>query len=185
MKAKRLLFLVMAICLASGVNAQFYDGPDDIYYYVEVYTESDEMVQSLGPLGMPSLKWEKTGKKEKKYPKEGSEHVMIFNFDGTKAAELSGYLMGTEIYNVRKKLQDNSSYYEDKVETTVYNFKYSTSSSGTTYKDGSYLLIFSSDRNTLIEDHEPAWAWRRYYKRVDKSYFRVGRSRTPSGKMYE
>ena len=35
MKAKRLLFLVMAICLASGVKAQFYDSADDIYYYLE------------------------------------------------------------------------------------------------------------------------------------------------------
>ena len=31
MKAKRLFFLVMAICLASGVRAQFYD--DDVYFY--------------------------------------------------------------------------------------------------------------------------------------------------------
>lgn len=34
MKTKRFLFLVMAICLASGVKAQFYDSADDIYYYV-------------------------------------------------------------------------------------------------------------------------------------------------------
>ena len=45
MKAKRLLFLVMAICLASGVKAQFYDGHSDIYFYI---TAKDDFNQN-GP----------------------------------------------------------------------------------------------------------------------------------------
>ena len=57
MKAKRLFFLVMAICLASGVKAQFYDSADDIYYYVEY--------------------------KDGRILDDGG--VFVFNFDGQKA----------------------------------------------------------------------------------------------------
>ena len=57
MKAKRLLFLVMAICLASGVKAQFYDSADDIYFYV---TYEGGQVKETG--------W-----------------AFVFNFDGLKA----------------------------------------------------------------------------------------------------
>lgn len=63
MKAKRLLLLVMAICLASGVKAQFYDEPDDIYYYVSC--DGNGQVDDDG-------------------------YVLIFNFDGNKACELAG-----------------------------------------------------------------------------------------------
>ena len=39
MKGFRFLLLVMAICHASGVKAQFYDGSDDNYYLVESINE--------------------------------------------------------------------------------------------------------------------------------------------------
>ena len=48
----------MAICLTSGVKAQFYDCPDDIYYYVSC--DKDGQVKENGS-------------------------VYIFNFDGRKA----------------------------------------------------------------------------------------------------
>lgn len=53
MKTKRLLFLVMAICLASGVRAQFYDGPDDIYYYVEEFNEYEDYYWETNMFGQP------------------------------------------------------------------------------------------------------------------------------------
>jgi hypothetical protein len=119
MKELRFLLLSMAICLASGVKAQFYDSADDIYYYVESYTEVEEKTQVYWN-GMPTARWEKTGKVRKENANEGSESVMIFNFDGMKAAELTGYLGGEKIYDVKKRMQENPSYYEDKVETTDY-----------------------------------------------------------------
>lgn len=64
MKAKRLSFLVMAMCLASGVKAQFYDSADDIYFYL---LESDGGSKSIY-----------------------SSEVLVFNFDGRKACQLRG-----------------------------------------------------------------------------------------------
>ena len=182
MKAKRLLFLVMAICLASGVNAQFYDGPDEIYYYVCEYHEHDEYISTSFTSGYYS------GRTLRDKPEENEAKVVIFNFDGTKAALLC-YFNSTAVREVKSALAKTPSYYEDKVETTEYNLRYEPSSSGVTYKLNDHeKFTFSSDRNTLKEvwtysdgTHPRTWV----YKRVNKSYFKIGRSRTPSGKMYE
>ncbi len=183
MKAKRLLFLVMAICLASGVKAQFYDGPDDIYYYVEVYHEKDEYVSTSLTSGYY------TGRKIKEIPEERKAKVYIFNFDGLKAARLSSNFTYDYVEDIKSNLKSSPSYYEDKIETTEYDVKFvSSSSSGTKYEKGWNTYTFSNDRNTLrvvqtpTEGSHPC-SWD--FKRVDKSYFKVGRSRTPSGKMYE
>ena len=83
MKAIRLLFLIMAICLTSGVRAQFYDGPDDIYYYVAEYHEHDEYKSTSFSAGYY------TGRTLRdRYEDENKAKVLIFNFDGTKAASL-------------------------------------------------------------------------------------------------
>lgn len=213
MKVKRLLFLVMAICLASGVKAQFYDEADDIYYYVEEYSEQKEIKSEQNSyydpiLGqrfyMPGFTTTETGKILKKETNESNKGVLIFNFDGKRAAELtnSGW-KGFGISSIKADLQNSPSYYEDKVETTDYDLQYSsssykdivrgtddewkahsTSSSWTVYKRGSTTaFIFSPDRSTLIL-HKPS-SDLYYYKRVDKSYFKLGRSRTPSSTMYE
>ena len=209
MKAKRLLFLVMAICLASGVKAQFYDEADDIYYYVMEYSECEEQkaIYDRDPyLGItsPLPRYVKTGKIEKKYI-ENNKNVLIFNFDGVQAAELTNSWNGKSVSDIKQDLQKSSSYYEDKVETIDYDLQYSsssykdivrgtkeewkahsTSSSWTIYKKGnSAIYIFSPDRNTLILHSvgNPYAIW--YHKRVDKSYFKIGRSRTPSSTMHE
>ena len=182
MKAKRLLFLVMAICLASGVKAQFYDSADDIYFYL---LESD-------------------GGKKNLYISD----ILVFNFDGRKACQLGG---GDEKI-VKKHLKDNPNYYGEKVETSEYDMKYEYTSYGTCYKSehtdrdintfsGITIIrrvkstyIFSPDRNSLSLDitingtgggQSQTTTLNLKYKKVDKSYFRVGRSRTPSGTMYE
>ena len=81
MKGFRFLLLAMAICLASGVKAQFYDGPDDIYYYVAC----DDYMK----------------------PKENG-YAIVLNFDGNKACDLGGFLrweieqpLGTRAYGCR------------------------------------------------------------------------------------
>lgn len=181
MKAKRLLFLVMAICLASGVKAQFYDSADDIYYYVEQYHEYDEYKSTSFNAGYY------TGRTLRDKIDEDKAGVMIFNFDGTKAVKWSGKLP-----TVKKNIAQNASFYEDKVETTEYQLKYVSSSlSETIYKDNEdkcRTYIFSADRSTLKfvyrfsgESHDHIYV----YKRVNKSDFKVGRSRTPSGTIYE
>ena len=206
MKTKRLLFLVMAICLANGVKAQFYDSADDICYYVEEYYELEEIkstqdsyydVFSGRKMYLPSFTTEKTGKILKR---ENNGMAMVFNFDGMKAA----ILFRGSLSIIKDYLKESSSYCEDKVETTDYDYKYSstsykekvrdtgnewkahsTSSSWTVYEKGSNTLIFSPDRNTLIEDTPGLLNTITYYKRVDKSYFKVGRSRTPNSTMHE
>ena len=175
MKELRFLLLVTVICLASGVKAQFYDSADDIYYYVE---------------------W--------KNGKYGAD-VYIFNFDGRKACRWYNSVVLMKDY-----LKRNPSYYEEKVETADYSFlKYITYN---TYQEGNseyYINYqFSSDRQTLTEirhyhkfEQVEEW-WGGYpitrsvdrgfvdevfgiYKKVDKSFFKVGRSRTPSGTLHE
>lgn len=190
MKAKRLLFLVVAVCLASGVKAQFYDGADDIYYYVEY---KDGIIVENGK-------------------------VFVFNFDGRKAAILSsafgknsvsykGYVGGnTSVNDVKSYLKSSPLYYEEKVESTEYELEYTSSNmyqckstetgrSGQAYAN----FTFSSDRNTLEYFHhywytDPLnrlngyYGWddvKKTYKRVDKSFFKVGRSRTPSSTLHE
>ena len=113
------------------------------------------------------------------------EKVYIYNFDGMTAAELAGGWNGEDIYIVKRRLQESPSYYEDKVETTEYRWKYVPSSSGVVYQNGSYKRIFSHDRSKLIQDNGPDCRFKKYYKRVDKSYFKVGRSRTPSSTLHE
>lgn len=184
MKAKRFLLFVMAICLASGVKAQFYDSADDIYYYV-ICNDEEKIVE--------------TG------------YTLIFNFDGKKAAnlapsKLSGW-HGQYVNDVKSNLRNNASFYEERVEVSDYDIIFvSSSSSNTTYKmrdeyhdatmyTDSYTYIqkfvFSSDRDKLyyvIESNHSngKTTTNKYtYKRVDKSFFRVGRSRTPSGTMHE
>ena len=184
MKAKRLFFLVMAICLTNGVQAQFYDGPDDIYYYVEEYNLADEYIWN----GSINFSGYYTGKTLKTFPKEGRATVYIFNFDGTKAA-----LLGSRyVEEVKENLAKKTSYYEDKIETTEYRYNYVSSSASVVtyiYKDESTTLYnFSKDRNTLTIEYRHKDGSHTEYtilKRVSKSYFRIGRSRTPSGTMYE
>ena len=180
----------MAMCLASGVKAQFYDSADDICYYVEL--KDGEMSEN--------------------------SHVLIFNFDGMKAAILDWTNMQSckppittsYVRWVKSKIKENSTYYEDKVETTEYDLEYIGSKTyqykGSTRskedkEDGSSLeyinFTFSYDRNTLTckwHYWETGWyindyfGWsteKRTYKKVDKSFFKVGRSRTPSGTMHE
>lgn len=164
MKAKRLLFLVMAIGLASGVKAQFYDGPDNIYYYVKY--ENGEY----------------------KY----NDVAAVFNFDGKKAFNLSH---GTrDVSEIKQNLLKNPNYYEDLLETSDYNlFFIESNSSGIIYSkdEHSTKWIFSKDRIFLTTRQELGSVNGRpvilefQYKKVDKSFFKVGRSKTPSGTMYE
>ena len=188
MKAKRLLFLVMAICLVSGVRAQFYDSADDIYYYIEEYEEGPEF--SYAYFGaIPQY----TGRKKREIPEEDKKHVLIFNFDGTKAVSFTGGV-GDYPPDIKKNLSKKASWYEDMMETTEYKIKYVSSSSSETkyyYHDYRITYIFSKDRSCLRSvqkwddsrgDYDESV---RVYKRINKSYFKVGRSRTPSGTMYE
>lgn len=158
MKAKRLLFLVMAICLASGVKAQFYDGPDDIYFYVGC--------DDTGKLKEDGL-------------------VLIFNFDGEKACLWS---MGPRY--VREMLSKNSNYFEDATETSDYGLKHST---GNCYQEHGPIYskdyAFTKNRDMLTLTHRVGGQLNKTYintyKKVDKSFFKVGRSRTPSGTLHE
>ena len=196
MKGFRLLLLVLAICLASGVKAQFYDGSDDIYYYVEEYYEYEETATRWGPYFI--LETYKTGNIKKKFPDdENSASVFVFNFDGKTAAELTECSSGQSVRAIKSYLQEKPSYFEDKVETSIYDWKFESSSySGTVYKasnryNSKATYTFSPDRKKLVvkeyrdlsltESYWRAWT----YKLVDKSYFKVGRSRTPSTALHE
>ena len=186
MKAKRLLFLVMAICLASGVKAQFYDGPDDIYYYIEEYEEGPEY--TIAYFGaMPHY----TGRTKRETPVEDKKHGLIFNFDGTKAVSFTGGV-GDYPPEIKKNIAKKASWYEDMMETTDYKIKYVSSSSETKYYYHDYRItyIFSRDRSSLRsvqkwDDTPSGQESVRVYKRINKSYFKIGRSRTPSGSLYE
>ena len=114
---------------------------------------------------------------------------MIFNFDGRNAAELSGYYDGDNTSGVKGRMQNSPSYYEDKVENTSYDWEFVSSSyDGTVYKkpNSSSTYKFSSDRNVLtITWYSGESKCQRIHKKVDKSFFKIGRSRTPSGTMHE
>lgn len=176
MKAKRLLFLVMAICLTSGVKAQFYDSADDIYYYVEC--DKNGQIKENG-------------------------QVYIFNFDGRKAC-----YWNESVGSVKYSLKSNPSYYEEKVETTEYILKYNSSNTyrkddgGSEYRDfyfsysRSELTITKHYNKTIIPTNQYGMmmlgmAYKEWtdektkYKKVEKSFFKIGRSRTPSSTMYE
>lgn len=181
MKTKRFLFLVMAICLASGVKAQFYDSADDVYFYLE-YSKDGNLIS-------------------KEY-----QQVAIFNFDGKKAC-----VKYDKPKDVRSNLNNNPDYYSEVFESREYDLEYSYSSYGTCYKcnwtsSGYYSQTgnitrkhldtydFSPDRNTLTYKskvtgtngiHTETSEHKYILKRVDRSFFKLGRSRTPSGTMYE
>lgn len=159
MKAKRFLFLVMAICLASGVKAQFYDSADDIYFY---YSKNPQY----------------------------RHDVLVLNFDGKSAC-----WWYASVSEVKKNLKENPRYYEDATETEDYSFVKFISSSSTkiTYQlysstSNHSIWEFSPDRKTLTDYYyadSSRLVHTSYYQRVDKSFFKLGRSRTPSGTMYE
>ena len=201
----RLLCLVMAICFASGAKAQFYDSADDIYYYEEFYVYY-EKTKAVYYLGMASATFEKTGIIEKKmYHETGYVPLIsVWNFDGRKAAMLA---LDSKS-DVKENMKKSSSYYEDLVETKEYDWKYTSDSSylrekksentwmisylpgyGTIYERGKgETVIFSSDRNKmykLVQDNFTGSCKIIECKRVDKSDFKVGRSRTPSGTLHE
>lgn len=184
MKTNGLLLLVMVISFASSAKAQFYDGPDDIYFYVEEVTETDQYYINYGGNMLLGTGGETiyTGKVDRKVPDENSAKVYVFNFDGKKAALLGDCYVST----IKSNLSTNSSFYEDKVETTNYSWQYvSSSSSGVIYKSSLYgPVTFSKDRQKLTKVWNNGHG-RAQYKRVDKSYFRIGRSRKPSSTIYE
>ena len=181
MKGLRFLLFGLVICLASGVKAQFYDSADDIYYYVEY--------------------------------KDGGygNHCFIFNFDGNKACVLNiddnnddqRYPLSVE--GVKNKISRNTNYLEDRIETSNYDTKYVSNSTyqrsgnysyndqflGHRYGPFTWTFKFSYDRETLDytlwEQNQGGYSFTEQYtyRRVDKSYFKVGRSRTPSGTMHE
>ena len=86
MKVKRLLFLVMAICLASGVKAQFYSS-ESVYCYQYVKTINDGISSKLN-------------------------RTMFYfvNFQN----EMMGYTTASSLKYVRQKLLDNPDYYSDR-----------------------------------------------------------------------
>lgn len=194
----RLLCLVMAICFASGAKAQFYDRADEIYYYAEICEYEEETI----PVGIAGIYSEKTGK-IKKFEYDGKESIQVWNFDGKKASRLGFYSFSI----AKEYINKSSSYYEDLVETSDYDWTYTSESRyireakykhtwltsylpvyGTMYENNGFPVIFSSDRNKMFMVCESIRKGDYYileYKRVDKSFFKVGRSRTPSGTLHE
>lgn len=183
MKATRLLFLVMAICLASEVKAQFYDGPDDIIFYVVLDVDSEFNKWSYEDNPRPGFKKENNSQYRDCY---------IFNFDGKKAC-----VWDHPNYLVKDNLKVSPYYYEEKTEDTEYDLKYT---SNNTYGKSTNSRIdtynFSCNRDELIYTQkiwsmplgEFSYRWLTTIyrcKRVDKGFFKVGRSRTPSGKLHE
>ena len=186
----RLLCFVMAICFTNGAKAQFYDRADEIYYYVEEYFEHEEAERKITSIGWI---FENTGKMKKEEVDKYKAYVYVFNFDGRKAAELTGFLNGLTGSDSQENLKNSPTYYEYKVENTDYGWKFESSSYGETKynrPNSNHSYIFSSNRNTLKEEwynviSNEKYLCRRTFKRVDKSFFKVGRSRTPSGTLHE
>lgn len=190
-----------AICLANEVRAQFYDSADDIYFYVneyekEWYQESSTFVPGPGGGYFRAGKWRQKTPKEFDI-KDGDSWVQVWNFDGKKAA----MLWAGKVKEVKDKLKNNPSFFEELVETEEYDIHYSSSTyEYTIYKytyrssnrSADHFYKFSKDRNICVaqkppfanvDDGEHYNIYR--YKRVDKSFFKVGRSRTPNNTMYE
>ena len=184
MKAKRFLFLVMAICLASGVKAQFYDSADDIYYYIQVDDKGE-------------------------FKLNYATSCFIFNFDGKNACILNyqGNDMTYTPNQIKEKLSQNPNYLMDRLETGIYDVSYISKNRykkegkwemndrllGYRHGTFSWTFNFSSDRNQMyltyvshdaVSTSEPS-TYNLKYKRVDKSFFKVGRSRTPSNTLHE
>lgn len=192
MKGLRFLLLGLTMCLASGVKAQFYDSADDIYYYLEwkdgVFVEN------------------KYGEIDARIFNFDGEKAALLNLKGSGPWCYSSK-------QIKDMLKTNSSYFDDLIESIEYDFKFQESStSRTTYVSPSYYLYenditgrnykfeyqysyeFSKDREFIfvnciskdvLNSNSTAKTWNETYKRVDKSFFRVGRSRTPSGTMHE
>lgn len=168
MKAKRLLFIVIVIFLASGMNAQFYDGPDEIYFYLE---ESRDGKTTNNP------------------------NVRVFNFDGQKACELAcespkevqrHLKEDTDFYG--KKVETTK--YELEYSTSERCYKCRKEQYTSTYSGDPCLNIhnltykFSSDRKSLNFESQfksnvvgatlvdiTSFSG---YRKVDKSYFLNG-----------
>lgn len=186
MNGLRFLMLGWAICLASGVRAQFYDSADDIYYYMEY--------------------------KNGNFVENGE--VKIFNFDGQKACLLGETNILTVKSNLKTDIDyydrkvENSEYtlkyipssYHTVYQVEMSNSFYSPTVGSTTVTNSTFRYEFSTDRETMYDKscivntyHYPFEPYKKTYKtepnktykRVDKSFFRVGRSRTPSGTMHE
>lgn len=193
MNKMRLLCLVMAICFTNGAKAQFYDRADEIYFYAA---------------------YEDGGFVEK-------PAVIVFNFDGRKAAILNWNESGlswTGIEDIKSKMKISTNYFEQQVETTDYDLKYVSYNKYSVSKryvgvcqnanpvfgssevidERNIIFEFSSSRDycdvveegtTIFPNWPPhlnrSFTYKYKYKRVDKSFFKVGRSRTPSGTLHE
>lgn len=184
MKGLRFLLLGLAVCLASGVKAQFYDSADDIYYYVTY----------------------KNG--------EYTNGCLVFNFDGKKGCVLNEYIndegnvVSYTVDKIKNLIRERPTYFEEQTEILEYKLQYSSNNTYTStsiYKDNYYDNVlhiqrseiyneiysyrFSNDRKTLYytckERDNKVGTTERTYKLVDKSFFKVGRSRTPSGTLHE
>lgn len=184
MKGLRFLLLGIAICFVCGVKAQFYDSANEICYYVTY--ENDQYTNG----------------------------ALVFNFDGKNGCILNqyqndegNYLLYT-VDKIKSLIKEKPTFFEDQIEVGDYRLSYTTNntySCSSVYKDTYYdsqlqslrtviyneinTYQFSSDRSILYykceeRDHKVGIT-KRTYKRVDKSYFKLGRSRTPSGIMHE
>ena len=153
----------MAICLASGVKAQFYDSADDIYFYVRTID-----INSNEPNDLPLV------------------DVLVFNFDGKRGTCFERFVEKT-----RTLLEQDPNYFENQLETAEYNLEYVPSTkNGTTYRWKSnwtgdyYTYTFSSNRNELFSSSHTGSK----FVRVDRNFFRkknIGRSRKPKSTLYE
>ena len=123
MKAIRLLFLVMALCLASGVKAQFYSS-ESVYCYQYVKTINDGISSKLN-------------------------RTMFYfvNFQN----EMMGYTTASSLKYVRQKLLENPDYYSDRAINNLaenYNkWKTQPSLNGSAYNSVT-LIKYCSDYST-------------------------------------
>lgn len=180
-RKKKFLLLACFVCTHALSFAQFYDSADDIYFYVDDTSNPNR--------------------------------CFVFNFDGTRACALNQYSETTTFYSfygqnvgsytnyqtvnaVRYKIKQNPNYYEDRVENLDYKMYYNSSASSASYTVYNFkrncnqttitdTFKFSSDRSYLYSNYGGGREGTRKYIRVDKSFFRTGRSRNVGGGMYE
>lgn len=188
---KKFLLVVMAMCLTGVMKAQFYDDADDIYYYVEY--KNGDFRKSCRVLNF-----------------DGTKACILNEY---RDSGIHGISTNDYYYNVdeiKSQIQQKSDYYEELVELKEYRLTYSSTASAYTYSNtlrvpstdvwgnasdliDNYVhkITFSGDRSlmydtrTIKSNHAANGTDVITYKRVDKSYFKVGRQRTPSNKMYE
>lgn len=91
--------LFMMMCVVYTAKAQFYDSANEIYFYKADNSENS------------------------------NAYVLVFNFDGRKAALLEQ----TTCASIQSNLKNDMDYYGKLVETTDYSLKYESSASGTRY----------------------------------------------------